>query len=199
MVNLLILKRYFDFCYLWYFSLFMHFKDSNLSSNKNLYNQEVIRWKRIIRKDWLAFSDFSKDCNMEYIICNLYHRSRKYHVEKSFTQYLKHVITNEKIIYFLNSISCVILLFNNETNKNNILNFNIEWNILVTCFNNNFSDLNFKSIFHSNMKLIDVWNQSLKIMTYLFISWILKIFYLEEWSSFIKLDWWSFYWSYSKS
>jgi hypothetical protein len=103
-VNLLILQRYFDSCYLWHFSLFMHFKDSNLSSNKNLYNWKVIRWKRIIGINWSTFSDFSKDCNMEYIIRNLYHRSRKYHVEKLFIQYLKHAIVNEKTNIFWTAI-----------------------------------------------------------------------------------------------
>jgi hypothetical protein len=45
-----------------------------------------------------------------------------------------------------------------------------------TCLNVNLSDLNFKSKIDSNTKFIDVCDQSLKIKTYLFNSWNLKIF-----------------------
>jgi hypothetical protein len=94
------LQRYFDSYYLWHFSLSMNLKDSNLSSNKNFYKWKVIRRKRIIRINWSTFSDFSKDCNIEYIISNWYHRSRKYYVENLFIQHLKYVIANEKLNIF---------------------------------------------------------------------------------------------------
>jgi hypothetical protein len=50
----------------------------------------------------------------------------------------------------------IILIFNGEADKSDIINCNVDGNIFSACFNVNISDLNFKSIFDFNTKIIDV-------------------------------------------